>query len=88
MQLNVNQQRVLATLRQGNRPLGAYALLDRLREEGFSARTQIYRALERLAEHGLVHPMETLNAYVSCAYPAGSWHSFKAFTICQNGACL
>lgn len=84
MQLTANQQHVLATLQQANGPLSAYSLLDRLRGQGFSAPTQVYRALERLAEHGLVHRLETLNAYVSCAHAAGCRHGFTAFAICDN----
>ena len=55
MPLTANQQRVLTTLRQADGPLTAYALLDRLREQGFNAPAQVYRALERLAEQDLVH---------------------------------
>ena len=84
MQLTANQQRVLTTLQQADSPLSAYALLDQLREQGFSAPTQVYRALERLAEHGLVHRLETLNAYVSCVHSAGCQHDLKAFAICDN----
>lgn len=83
MQLTANQQRVFETLQQANGPLSAYALLDRLREQGFSAPTQVYRALERLAEHDLVHRLETLNAYVPCAHPGSCQHDFRAFAICD-----
>ncbi|AGR69052.1 Fur family transcriptional regulator [Burkholderia pseudomallei] len=83
MQLTANQQRVLETLQQANGPLSAYALLDRLRDRGFSAPTQVYRALERLAEHDLVHRLETLNAYVSCTHPGRCQHDFRAFAICD-----
>ncbi len=84
MQLTNNQQRVLATLQQASGPLSAYALLDRLRAEGFSAPAQVYRALERLAEHGLVHRLETLNAYVTCTHPKDCRHGMTAFAICDN----
>jgi len=84
MQLTANQQRVLATLQQANSPLSAYALLDRLRDAGFSAPVHVYRALERLAEQGLVHRLESLNAYVSCSHSGGCRHGLKAFAICDN----
>ncbi|HCF1774321.1 TPA: transcriptional repressor [Pseudomonas aeruginosa] len=84
MQLTPHQQRVLTTLRHASEPLSAYALLDRLRDEGFKAPMQVYRALERLAEQGLVHRLETLNAYVSCAHAAGCRHGFTAFAICDD----
>ena len=84
MQLTADQQRVLATLQEASSPLSAYALLDRLREAGFSAPVQVYRALERLAEQGLVHRLESLNAYVSCSRSGGCRHGLKAFAICDN----
>jgi Fur family zinc uptake transcriptional regulator len=45
---------------------------------------QVYRALERLAEQGLVHRLESLNAYVSCCHSGGCRHGLKAFAICDN----
>ncbi len=84
MQLTANQQRVLSTLQQANGPLTAYALLDRLREQGFSAPAQVYRALERLAGQDLVHRLETLNAYVCCAHQGCCQQDLRAFAICDT----
>lgn len=84
MQLTTNQQWVLDTLRHASKPLSAYALLDHLRDVGFSAPTQVYRALERLVAHGLVHRLETLNAYVSCAYANGCRPRLTGFAICDD----
>lgn len=83
MQLTSNQQQVLAVLKESPAPLSAYELLGRLREAGFSAPTQVYRALERLTEMGLVHRLETLNAYVSCVKDCGCLQVFRAFAICD-----
>lgn len=84
MPLTANQQRVLTTLQQAKVPLSAYALLERLRKPGFNAPTQVYRALGRLVEQGLVHRLETMNAYVSCSHPRDCKHSFMAFAICDT----
>jgi len=84
MQLTSNQKQVLATLRQAGNPLSAYALLDRLRAQGFSAPTQVYRALDGLAQQGLVHRLETLNAYVTCVHPEGCKRGLRAFAICDS----
>ncbi|WP_280191618.1 Fur family transcriptional regulator [Delftia sp. PS-11] len=84
MQLTTNQQRVLTALRQASEPLGAYALLDRLREHGFSAPMQVYRALERLANDGLVHRLATLNAYVPCNHAVDCQYGLRAFAICDQ----
>ena len=82
MRLTVHQQHVLDALRQTQRPLSAYALLDMLRQEGFAAPIQVYRALERLIEHRLVHRLESLNAYVSCSRSHNE--DMTAFAICDN----
>ncbi len=64
--LTRNQDLVLACLTHATTPLSAYALLDRLREEGLKAPAQIYRALEKLTALGLVHRLESLNAFAAC----------------------
>lgn len=84
MQLTANQRHVLLALQQAEEPLGAYTLLDRLRGNGFNAPTQIYRALQRLIGHGLVHRLESLNAYVSCHHTSGCEHGVAAFAICRQ----
>ncbi|RVU51058.1 transcriptional repressor [Pseudomonas syringae pv. syringae] len=84
MRLTSNQQRVLAMLQQSTRPLSAYAILESLRGDGFSAPTQIYRALGHLADIGLVHRLESMNAYVTCSQPCTCEESFRAFAICDN----
>lgn len=76
------RRKVLELLLQEHRALGAYAILDRLRAEGFPSQPPVaYRALDFLAEHGFVHRIERLNAYVACAHP-GVNHS-PAFMICR-----
>lgn len=84
MQLTTNQQHVLSALRQANKPLSAYALLDQLRPAGLAAPTQVYRALEKLLAQGLIHRLESLNAYVSCCHTQGCKHSIAAFAICDT----
>jgi len=64
-----NAGRVLAVLREFGRPISAYELLDRLRPDGVSAPTTVYRALKALIDMRLVHRLEALNAYVVCAHP-------------------
>ena len=63
--------------------LGAYDLLDRLKHEGLGNRPIIaYRALEFLREHGLVHRIEGLNAFVACTHPDPSHR--PAFIVCRS----
>lgn len=66
--LSRNNRLVLDALTGEGTPLSAYQLLDRLRDDGLRAPPQIYRALKWLAEHGLVHKLESANAYVACAH--------------------
>lgn len=76
------RRKVLEFLLHEHRALGAYAILDRLREAGFGSQPPVaYRALEFLVTHGFAHKIERLNAFVACAHP-GQAHA-PAFMICR-----
>ena len=64
--LSKNQLLVMDSLKQARQPLGAYSLLDKLREKGLKAPLQVYRTLDQLEKIGLVHRIETLNAWTLC----------------------
>jgi len=64
--LTKNQSLVLGALMRADAPLSAYAILDALRDDGLRAPLQVYRALEKLTEVGVVHRLESLNAFVAC----------------------
>jgi len=81
--LTKNQSLVFGTLNRADGPLTAYAILDELRAEGFRAPLQVYRALERLQDYGLVHRLESLNAFVACSHPNCAKHESAAFAICE-----
>jgi Fur family zinc uptake transcriptional regulator len=83
-ELTRNQALVLDALTKADGPLSAYTILDRLREEGLRAPLQVYRALDKLLAAGLVHRLETLNAFVACAHPHGHNHGLIAFAICEG----
>lgn len=80
--LTKNQSLVMDALAEANGPLSAYTILDQLREHGFRAPLQVYRALDKLMEIGRVHRLESLNAFVACCHPAGAEHETMAFMIC------
>ena len=64
------RRRVLELIWQRHEPMKAYDLLDLLRGERRSAAPPtIYRALDFLLEQGLIHRLESLNAYVGCGEP-------------------
>ncbi len=74
---------VLELLCASSRPLTAYELLDRMRTGARSpAPPTIYRALDFLLAHGLVHKIESLHAYVGCTHPDHPHAS--QFLICAD----
>ncbi|MEL6585472.1 MAG: transcriptional repressor [Pseudomonadota bacterium] len=82
LRLTPVRRKVLEVLLQEHRAMGAYAILDILRRAGFGSQPPVaYRALDFLAEHGFVHKIERLNAFVACTHP-GEEHS-PAFMICR-----
>ena len=64
------RRQVLELVWSGHRPRGAYAILDDMAVEGKRvAPLTVYRALDFLVEQGLVHRIESLNAYIGCPDP-------------------
>ena len=82
--LTKNQRLVLDQLTVSGTPLSAYAILDALRPEGFRAPPQVYRALDKLVEAGLVHRIESKNAFVACAVPACHGRETVVFMLCEH----
>ena len=83
--LTRNQSLVYGALEGADGPLSAYTILDRLRDHGFRAPLQVYRALEKLLELGLVHRLESINSFVACSHPSQDCcgHGTVAFAICN-----
>ena len=77
------RRKVLEILLQKNTAIGAYEILDLLREAGFKNQPPVaYRALEFLVQNGFAHKIEQLNSFIGCTHP-GKDHS-PAFMICRN----
>ena len=78
------RRRVLEIVWRGHRPTGAYAILEALhRPRRAAAPPTVYRALDFLIGQGLVHRLESLNAYVGCPQPdAGHASQFLICTGC------
>lgn len=85
-ELTKNQSLVFNTLARAEGPLSAYTILDQLRGDGFRAPLQVYRALDKLLDYGMVHRLESINAFVACAHPHSHdhGHGMIAFAICDN----
>jgi Fur family zinc uptake transcriptional regulator len=66
-QLTDLRRQVLRLVLEAGQPLGAYALLDRLKAtRAGAAPPTVYRALDFLLEQGLIHKVERLNAFIGC----------------------
>ena len=77
------RRKVLEILLEEHRAIGAYAILEKLRLDGFSSQPPVaYRALDFLVEHGFSHKIERLNAFVACS-PPGASHT-PAYMICRH----
>jgi Fur family zinc uptake transcriptional regulator len=64
------RKQVLELVCKAGQPVGAYQLLDELRDAGRSAAPPtVYRALDFLLDQGLVHRLATNNTYLACAHP-------------------
>lgn len=75
------RRRVLEIVWNRHAPIGAYEILDELRTEHRSAAPPtVYRALDFLLANGLVHKIESLNAFVGCGHPDGT--HVGQFLIC------
>lgn len=67
-QLTQHGEQVLTLLRRARQPMTAYAILDKLRDSGIKAPTTVYRALTALTQRGLIHRIESLNAFIACQH--------------------
>ena len=74
---------VLATLMTAKRPLSAYDLRDKLLpDDAAITPASVYRCLDFLMEHGLVHRLETTRSFVACGHADHS-HAVQ-FLICRQ----
>ncbi len=74
---------VLGLLVAQKRPLSAYELRDMLRPADASVTpASVYRCLDFLMEHGLVHRLETTRSFIACDHPDHP-HAVQ-FLICRQ----
>lgn len=79
--LTAPRRRVLEMILEAGAPVKAYDLIARFHTDGQSAKPPtVYRALSFLETMGLVHRIESLNAFVACTL-SGAPH-VAAFLIC------
>ncbi len=78
------RRRVLEILAASHRPLGAYEIMEQAGRKGpRPAPITVYRALDFLRQNGLVHRIESRNAFVACARDHRG-DALVAFLICEH----
>ena len=84
-ELNNKQSLVMNLLSKSKGPLSAYQILYDLNDHGFRGPTQVYRVLDKLLELGLVHRLESMNAFVACQQEKCHEKNkeINLFTICK-----
>ena len=83
LRLTPVRRRALEILLENHSAMGAYEVLEKLREDGFGSQPPVaYRALEFLTKNGFAHRIERLNSFIACAHPAE--RHVPAFLICRS----
>ena len=82
--LTTIRRKVLDELLASHKPLGAYEIIDRIALRGARpAPITAYRALEFLRENGLVHRIESRNAFIACVHNHAAGE-LVVFLICEH----
>jgi Fur family zinc uptake transcriptional regulator len=77
------RRQVLEALLASHKPLGAYEIIERLAHRGRLAPITVYRALDFLRDNGLVHRIESRNAFVACVHHHAGGDPV-VFLICER----
>jgi Fur family zinc uptake transcriptional regulator len=78
------RRHVLEALLSSHKPLGAYEIIERTGTRGSRpAPITIYRALDFLRDQGLVHRIESRNAFIACVGRHGEG-DLVVFLICER----
>jgi Fur family transcriptional regulator, zinc uptake regulator len=79
------RRQVLEALLASHKPLGAYEIIERTAVTGGTrpAPITIYRALDFLRENGLVHRIESRNAFIACVNNHATG-DLVVFLICEH----
>ena len=83
--LRLTEPRLLALeiIAGSTKPLGAYDVLEKMGKTLDSPKPMTaYRAIDFLQQHGFIHRIESLNAFVTCH--AGHRHEGSQFMVCDD----
>ena len=84
LRLTPIRRQVLAVLLGSHQPIGAYEIMERLSPRGpRPAPITVYRALEFLRDNGLIHRIESRNAFIACVHNHASAEPV-VFLICER----
>jgi Fur family transcriptional regulator, zinc uptake regulator len=88
LRLTELRRRVLEIVWDSHAPVGAYEIMQRLADErGRVGPPTVYRTLEFLGREGLVHRIDSLNAFVGCKAPDAAHRAlFLICGRCRNAA--
>lgn len=76
------RERVYDVILQSDKPVKAYDIIEQLADIGSAKPPTVYRAIDFWMELGLLHKIESLNAYVACGHMD---HEHRAiFLICER----
>jgi Fur family zinc uptake transcriptional regulator len=71
----------LDVLKQAQKPMSAYGILNELEGSSIRAAAQVYRSLEKLVRSNRVHKIASLNAFIACTHLE---HDFlPGFYVCK-----
>ena len=77
------RRHVLSIIAAAEKPIGAYDVLDALGQVIDNPKPPTaYRAIEFLVEHGFIHRIESLNAYIICH--SDHKHQGSQFMVCND----
>ena len=77
------RRKVLELVWESHKPAKAYDILKKLaKDKSALMPPTVYRALDFLLQNGLVHKINTLNAFVGCSHPGR--HKQCYFLICTH----
>lgn len=83
LRLTPPREHVFMIVLKSKKPLTAYDILDALGQKLDKPKPPtVYRSLEFLIQHGFIHRIESLNAYVTCT--EDHKHHGSQFMICDS----
>ncbi|MCB1505478.1 MAG: transcriptional repressor [Hyphomicrobiaceae bacterium] len=79
------REQVFAEIAATNGSIGAYDILDRLSDKGTRlAPISVYRSIDALLDAGVIHRLESKNAYFACRRHEHDKHGRPIFLSCER----